>query len=372
MAARHADAVDAESRFPAEAVSALREAGLFGAAIPREFGGHGASFATIVAICHELGQACSNTAMVFAMHQIQIACVVEHGRHSAWHRAFLRRAAQQQLLLASATTEGSSGGDVRRSECTVVEQDGLASVQKSGCIISYAEHADAILTTARRSVESAPSDQVLVVAERGQCSLQQNSQWDVLGMRGTCSAGYSLVLEVDPAQILPTPYAEISAQTMLPVSHVTWAALWLGIATAACTRARAAIRRRAAPAASGAPPGAARLVEALTQLQGLRAQVGDAVGRYAAVRDGPDELGSIQFALSMNHLKLAVSSGTVQVVGQAMLAAGLSAYRNDSPHSLGRHLRDAHSAALMIGNDRIIANCAALLPAYRGEESLYP
>ncbi len=364
--------MDSGSRFPAEAITALREGGLLGAAIPRELGGQGASFATIVAVCHELGQACGSTAMVFAMHQIQVACITAHGQRSAWHRAFLQRVARQQLLLASATTEGSSGGNVRRSECTVTAEDGMAAVRKSGCIISYAEHADAVLTTARRSPDSAPSDQVLVVAERAQCSLQQTLRWDALGMRGTCSAGYSLALTVDPAQILPAPYAEVSALTMLPVSHITWAALWLGIATAACNRARAAVRRRAVPGAAGPPPGSARLVEALTQLQGLRAQVTDAVARYGAAVDDADALSSIPFALTMNQLKLASSIGVVQVVGQAMLSAGLSAYRNDSPHSLGRHLRDAHSAPLMIGNDRILANCAALLPALRGEESLYP
>jgi acyl-CoA dehydrogenase len=55
-----------------------------------------------------------------------------------------------------------------------------------------------------------------------------------------------------------------------------------------------------------------------------------------------------------------------------MLVAGLSGYRNDTPYSLGRHLRDAHSAALMINNDRILGNSAALLAAYRGEEPLFP
>jgi len=74
----------------------------------------------------------------------------------------------------------------------------------------------------------------------------------------------------------------------------------------------------------------------------------------------------------MNQLKLTVSTGVIQIVGDAMLVAGLAGYRNDSPESLGRHLRDAHSASLMISNERILGNCAALLGGYRGEEELYP
>ena len=310
--------------------------------------------------------------MVFAMHQIQVACLVRHGMDSPWHRNFLSRVAREQLLLASATTEAGSGGDVRRSQCTVTRHADAAMVEKSGCVISYAQYADAILTTARRGPESAASDQVLLVAERDECRLDQSSRWDSLGMRGTCSDGYTLSIAADPAQVLQVPYAEIAAQTMLPVSHITWAALWLGIATAACSRARIVLRRRTVPGASAPPGGAGRLVEALTQLQSLRTQVADAVRRYERIADDMDALSSIPFALTMNQLKLAVSTGAIAIVGQAMLVAGLAGYRNDSPESLGRHLRDIHSAALMIGNERIIGNCAALLAAYRGEETLYP
>jgi acyl-CoA dehydrogenase len=41
-----------------------------------------------------------------------------------------------------------------------------------------------------------------------------------------------------------------------------------------------------------------------------------------------------------------------------MRACGLSGYRNDGDFSVGRHLRDALSAPLMINNDRILTNIA--------------
>ena len=370
IAALHADAVDRDGRFPSEAVAALKSAGLLGAAIPTSLGGVGAPFSAIVSVCFELGQRCANTAMVFAMHQIQVACLIRHTATSGWHQQFLVRLAQQQLLLASATTEAGSGGDVRRSECAVEVSGNVASVTKAGCVISYAEHADAVVLTARRDPDSAAGDQVAILAEQSQFQLEPISQWDTLGMRGTCSRSYNLQLAVTPEQVLPAHYADIAAQTMLPVSHITWAALWLGIATAACQRARDVLRRRTVPGAP-APAGAVRMSQALIQLQALRAQVADAVRRYEAVESDPDILCSIGFALSMNRLKIAVSTGVIQVIGDAMMVAGLSGYRNDSPDSLSRHLRDAHSATLMINNDRILGNCAALLAGYRGEESLF-
>ncbi len=366
-----ADAVDQQARFPHEALTAMRRAGLLGAAIPRAFGGRGAPFSDIVAACYELGQGCANAAMVFAMHQIQIASLVRHATGSAWHRDFLARIAAEQLLIASVTTEAGSGGDVRRSECAVQTASGQISVAKAGCVISYADQADALLITARRAPESDAGDQVAVLARREQCMLDPVAQWDTLGMRGTCSRSYSLSVAADPAQVLPDSYATISAQTMLPVSHITWSAAWLGIASAACQRARRTVRRRAVPGGA-APAGSLRLTQALAQLQALRSQVGDATRRFEAADSDVDALHSIAFALRMNQLKLTVSTGVVQVIGEAMLASGLAGYRNDGDGSLGRHLRDAHSAALMIGNDRIMANCAALVSGYRGEEELFP
>ena len=55
-----------------------------------------------------LGRDCASTAMIYAMHQTKVACLVRHGRGSAWHQRLLRRLCAEQLLLASSTTEGQS------------------------------------------------------------------------------------------------------------------------------------------------------------------------------------------------------------------------------------------------------------------------
>jgi acyl-CoA dehydrogenase len=76
------------------------------------------------------------------------------------------------------------------------------------------------------------------------------------------------------------------------------------------------------------------------------------------------------FAVAMNNLKVGSSQMAVQVINQAMLICGLSGYRNDTAYSLGRHLRDAHSAALMVNNDRILTNTGTLLMALREDPDL--
>jgi acyl-CoA dehydrogenase len=184
VAAPAADEVDRDARFPAEAVDALRVEGLLASLVPTHLGGGGASIAEIADVVAALGSACASTAMVYAMHQIQVACLVRHGGTAAID-AYLRDVATDGLLLASATSEVGIGGDVRSSSCAMIRVGDRVHLQKEAPVISYGEHADAILTTARRTPDSPPSDQVLVVCRRPHVRLERRGEWDTLGFRGT-------------------------------------------------------------------------------------------------------------------------------------------------------------------------------------------
>ena len=65
-------------------------------------------------------------------------------------------------------------------------------------------------------------------------------------MRGTCSAGFRLTGTGGAEQVLPLPYQAILAQSMVPIAHLTWSAVWSGVAAGAVER-RAAFMRNAAP-----------------------------------------------------------------------------------------------------------------------------
>jgi acyl-CoA dehydrogenase len=371
VAARFADSVDREARFPAEAVAALKEAKLLGVMVPRALGGDGASVRDVGEICHALAQGCASTAMVYAMHQIQVACFVHHGLTSCWCRDFLTRLTADQLLIASATSEAGIGGDLRRSLCAVETSGDRFTVRKHAIVVSYGAHADAILVTARRTPASPPSDQVAAVVLKGEFQLEQTGGWDALGMRGTCSNGYWVDACGHPEQILAPPFADISAETMLPTSHLTWSSLWLGIATDAVSRARAFVRGQARKSPGETPHGAIRLAEVVS----LHAQMKDTVvagfARYEASLGSAEQLTSLSFAIAMNSLKTSTSQLAVQIVNGCMLICGIHAYKNDTRFSLGRHLRDAHSASVMVSNDRIFGNTATLLLVHKDDPSLF-
>jgi len=371
VAARHADSVDRDARFPREAFDALKQAKLLGAMVPRAHGGDAASIADIVALCHALGQHCPSTAMIYAMHQIQVACLVRHGQDSAWHRGLMERLVAEQLLLASATTEAGVGGDVRSSVCAVAREGERFTLQKNASVISYGADADGILVTARRAPDAPASDQSIVAVLKGDYTLERTSGWDTLGMRGTCSEGFVLRASGDIAQVLPVSYADISAQTMLPTTHLTWAGVWLGIASDAVARARAFIRAEARRKPGTTPSGAVRLAETVNLLQLMRANVVAATRDYQRAMEQAEAVTALAFAVEMNNVKTGSAQMATQVINHALLVCGLSGYRNDGPYSVTRHLRDAHSAAVMINNDRIFANSAGLLLALKDEPELF-
>ena len=360
VAALHADVVDRDARFPQEAITAAKEAGLFGLMVPAHLGGEGASLGDVADVCYALGAACATTGMIYAMHQVKVACVVDHCGDSPWHQDLLRRLAREQLLFASSTTEGKKGGDVRSSEAPIVRDGNHITLTRDASVISYGEYADAVITTARRSPEADGADQVLVALMKGQYSLTRTMNWETLGMRGTCSAGFSLKAEAAAEQILPTPYETIHAKSMVPAAHLLWSSAWTGVASGAVERARRFMRRAARGGAGQMPPGAAHFTRGVTDLNTLRSLVAASLTRYeAACAEGGEALTSIDFHTAISLLKVEASELAVAIVMSALRATGLSGYRNDTDVSIGRALRDILSSPIMINNDRILGNLAS-------------
>ena len=239
--------------------------------------------------------------MVLAMHYSQLACIARHGTASEFFRNWLRDTVHEQWLLASMTSENGTFGDTRSSICAVERKDGRFTLDKDATTGSYCQHADAILVTCRRDTEAAKSDQVLVMVRKDDCTLKQTTSWDTLGMRGTCSPGFKLESHGAEEQIIPGEFADSSAQTMVPYSHILWASLWWGIAADAVARAANFVRGQARNNPGTTPPTATRLAEVWEDLQTMK-QTWWAAAK--AVDAGADrgELLSIGWALRLNNL----------------------------------------------------------------------
>jgi len=350
-----ATSVDADARFPHEAFDALKQQQLLSCYVPESLGGMGLDIRQVCRICETLGAYCASTAMVFAMHQIQVACIVHHRGEDAFFGNYLQELVKNQYLLASATTELGVGGDLRSSITAVNVTGDQFALDKQAPVISYAEAADAIMVTCRKSADAQAADQVQVLVKKDNCTLEPFTTWDTLGFRGTCSLGFKLKSTGKAEQIQPAPFADILAQSMHPVSHLVWGSLWLGIAQDAVDVARSTVRAAARKTPDALPVSAMRLTEVDEVLFSMRA------GLYVAIDEYQDKLNvgdmsvfaDFGSSIRINNVKLRCSELVVEVVSKALIIVGINAYKNDSPTSLSRHLRDAYGAAIMVNNDRI-------------------
>jgi acyl-CoA dehydrogenase len=361
VAARHADEVDREGRFPAEAVAAMRGSGLLAAWVPVARGGPALGLREIAAMCAQVGGGCGASGMVFAMHQIKMSCVVHHAGGSSWYSDLQEKVVKDALLLASVTSEMGVGGDIRRSIAAVARDGDSFKLAKHGSVVSYGAYADALLITARANENSAPNGQVMVTVLKEQYRLERTGKWDTLGMRGTCSDAFMIHAEGACEQIFEEPFADIIANTMLPVSHILWAGVWFGIAHSALLRVRGHLRAVMKQSGGQLPAAATELPELVANVQLLHARLMSAISRFEAHWASGATSMPMSLTTDLTLLKSTMSEGCLAVVQKALSTVGFAGYRAEGPASVSRHLRDLHSAPLMVNNARLIETMSSFL-----------
>lgn len=367
VVAKHAEDVDKLARFPKEAFDTFKSEKLLSCYVPQQLGGMGLDIKQVCTICEILGGYCASTAMIFAMHQIQVACIVHHLDTKGYFNHFLGELVNKQYLLASATTEIGVGGDLRSSLCALSTDETHFNIEKQAPVISYGKAADAIFVTCRKTADSNPGDQVQVLVFAEDYTLDKISDWDTLGFRGTCSEGFVLKGTGNIEQVQPAPFGEILEQTMHPVAHLVWSSLWLGLAQDAVAKARNSARALARKEPGVTPISAIRLTEIDEQLYLMRSGIYVAIEEYQSKLDLQDSSAfqDFSYAIRVNNVKLRASEMLVDIVSKSLFIVGISGYQNNSKNSLGRHIRDAYGAAIMVNNDRIRGHNATMHIALR-------
>jgi acyl-CoA dehydrogenase len=204
---------------------------------------------------------------------------------------------------------------------------------------------------------------VLVLSRASETELEPAGTWDTIGMRGTCSPGFVVRARFAPEQVLSAPFSAVMNESIVPLSHILWSFVWLGIATDAFERGRAFVREAARRKPGGPVPAAHSLSRVMSELSMLRAEVHSGLRDFLAASGEPgrQSLDTMASVLRFNNLKLAASEQAPRVCAGVLEVIGIAAYKNDSPFGVGRHLRDALSARLMVANERIHAVDAGLL-----------
>lgn len=363
VAGPSADAVDREGRFPHEALGALRDKRLLNAMVPVELGGRGASLASMSGAVRALATHCASSALVLAMHSLEVGDLVRHGTTPAL-RAFLAEVGERQLLLANAHSEVGIGGDAGRSICAIERAGGRFRIEKQALAVSYGEYADAILTTARRHADALETDVVQVVCRAPHVALEPTSTWDTIGLRGTRSSSFRLVAEGDEDMVFSVPWPVIANRGYLQAAQILLSSVWCGLAEASAATAHRYVRGVARRQIGSLPPSALRLAEVATKLQQARNLLAGTTLRYEEVKD-TEEVESPSFVVALRGMKVSMAELAVETATAAVGICGMSGYRRDSSHTMDRLIRDSLGSLVMVSNDRYLNNNAQLLLAMK-------
>ena len=103
--------IDEEGVYPEDIFLLLKEQGLLGMAIPKEYGGAGADVLTFCLVLEEIAKVCYNTAYILVMTYVPASCLLEAGNQEQ-KDFYLTRLASGEYRGAFATTEPGAGSDL--------------------------------------------------------------------------------------------------------------------------------------------------------------------------------------------------------------------------------------------------------------------
>lgn len=135
--------------YPVQMVKALAELGLFGIAIPEEFGGLALDIPTYAKVMEELAYGWTSLPCFLNSHASASSILAKHGT-AAQKQAFLPRMATGELRVAIALTEPGGGSDLQAIR-TVATPDGHGGYRLRGgkIFITNGARAGAVLVLAR-------------------------------------------------------------------------------------------------------------------------------------------------------------------------------------------------------------------------------
>lgn len=190
----NAAAIDRERRFPAENFAALKKAGLMGLFVPKQLGGHEASFETFTSVMEVLGGACATTAMCFLMHNCGTAVLARYADGEQKER-MLRPIANGEKIATLAFSETANGAHFYQPSIQAVRDGSSYILNGRKSFVTNGNQADFYLV-----VTKAPDGQDglnIFNVEKNTPNLSFSGKWDGIGMAGNSS----IVMELNNAPV---------------------------------------------------------------------------------------------------------------------------------------------------------------------------
>ncbi len=343
VAVQFREEVDRDSRWPAESMRALAEAGLMGLHVPRSLGGHGEGLTALVLVCEALGRECPSSGLCFGMHCVGTAVIAAKATQYQQEH-YLRPIAAGRHITTLALSEAGTGGHFYLPLTQLQGEGEEFILEGEKHFVTNGAHADSYVVSVAAGGDTGTGQFSCVLVDRDLPGLSWGDAWHGFGMRGNESRRMRLDrVRVHQRNLLGEVGDQVwyVFEVVAPFFLMAMSGTYLGVAGAALDLATEHLKTRtyshSGERLSGQPVLQHRLAELWIKLRRTRALV------YEAAHLGDE--GNPAALVPILAAKADVAEMATEVTNEAMTLCGGAAYAENS--LLARYLRDARAAHVM-------------------------
>jgi acyl-CoA dehydrogenase len=283
--------IDASDEIPGRLIAQAKEMGLYGYALPAEYGGLGLSVGQQVQVAIELGYTSPAFRSLFGTNNGIAGQVLVLAGTDEQRRQWLPRLASGEVVASFALTEPEAGSDPSRLVTTAHKQEGGWVIDGLKRYITNAPAADAFMVFARTDPQAPPGKGIGVfIVPAGADGLTVAPRDHKMGQAGAWTADVAFDGVRVPADALVGAAAQAGYSTaMRSLAHgrLTIAGVCVGVASRLVDESVSYARERTQ---GGHVIGEYQLIQAMladsqTEYLAARALVLDAAARYDAGTD---------------------------------------------------------------------------------------
>ena len=343
-----------EGRYPTEIVKGMRELGLFGLAVPEEYGGLAADTVSFALTFEEISRGWMGIAGILGSHSVSCWMIARHGTEEQKQR-YLPELATGERRTAIALTEPGAGTDLQ-SITTTAKKDGDSYVVRGTKMwITNARHADPLPVLVKTDPGATPAHRgmSMLLVEADSPGLEITKDMGKLGYKGTESCEVVLDdVRVPASQLLGGVEGRGLQQALssLETGRINIAARSVGIAQRAYEESLGYARERSA---FGQPIGDFQAVQLRLSAIAVKLQAARLMTYWAASR--MDE--GVRMDTESGMAKIFASDAALECATDAMRIHG--GYGYSTEFEVERLYRDAPLMSIGEGTNDMLGTVVA-------------
>lgn len=340
--------IDEEERPPYENIPKMKDAGLFGIPIPKEYGGEGGDYLGYVMAVEELSKACASTGVIISAHTSLCAWPIESYGTEEQKQKYLTKLATGEHIGAFALTEPMAGTDASMQQTTAqLTDDGKYYILNGSKIfITNATLADTFIVIAMTDKSKGTHGISAFIVEKDTPGFTVGLPEKKLGIHGSLTC--ELIFEdcKIPAENLLGKEGKgfKVAMTTLDGGRIGVAAQALGIAEGALEKTLDYVGERE------------QFGRSLSKFQNTQFQLANLANQIEAARllvykAASDKDSGKPYTVSAAHAKLFAAETAMNVTTKCVQLYGGYGYTRDYP--VERMMRDAKITEIYEGTSEV-------------------